>query len=90
MPHHQTGDTLFNGVVNGIEVRCFVCSRREVQSRAQLLWNNVEYMHMLFTFSASRSRAGTDAREFALTIPVVIQTMICSYICNIATMRRGV
>lgn len=41
----------------------------------------VEYMHreycnMLFTFSASGGRAGTVAWEFALTIPVVIQTII--------------
>jgi len=37
-----------------------------------------KYCNILFTFSASGSRAGTVAREFALTIPVVIQTMICS------------
>jgi len=49
-----------------------------------------EYCNILFTFSASCSRAGSVAREFALTIPVFIQTIICSDICNIASVRRCV
>jgi len=40
MSHHQAGVTLFNRDVNGNKARCCVYSRRVVQSRAQLLWND--------------------------------------------------
>lgn len=82
------------GLLTAIK-RIIVCTL-DAQCKAGLscYGMTVEYMHseycnMLFTFSASGSRAGTVTREFALTVPVVIQTMTGS-ICNIASMRRGV